>query len=501
MLGDGVDDYDKTTHHKKARKFFNSLSSSHSYARMDDFRGPAPRRQKGTPLLLLSSYVFDWVIILVVGAIGLWLGKMKPNMRPFQLESPHISFPFTEKETVPMVTAGIANTLAPVVIIAIISLVMVPGSTVPPGTPKQLIWRRKLWELHQGLLGLALSCCGAWFVTNGMKNMFGRPRPDMLSRCMPDLENVALYVVGGIANTTSNGQLVSAKICTNTDSAKLEDGFRSFPSGHSSSSSAGLLYLSLFIASKFAITIPFLAPASYSNVAAFSAFPSRLRRSDTPSDEMYELVDRRQAGLQTDGTANGALAGEELSRPADPQAAKRIASHTRAVAAVRLSAAAPPLYLLLIACLPTFGAIFISSSRWFDFRHHAFDIMFGFTIGVVTAVFAFRYYHLPITQGAGWAWGPRSNDKAYWAGIGSYSYATNRDDWSRAGDEEEAVSSHPGLATVNTDYDSVRRAHMGSRSGTGTGSTIGAMKRGENSSMASRASPPPGHHMDADNRV
>ena len=494
MLGNGADNYDRNTHHSKARQLFNSLSSSHSYIRMDEFRGPAPRRQTGTPLLLLSSYVFDWVVLLVVGGVGYWLGKMKPNMRPFQLESPHISFPFTEKETVPMVRAGIANTVVPMILIVIISLVMVPGSTVPPGTPKGLIWRRKLWELHQGLLGLALSCCGAWFVTNGMKNMFGKPRPDMLSRCMPDLANVGLYVVGGIANTTSNGQLVSADICTNPDHRTLEDGFRSFPSGHSSSSSAGLLYLSLFIASKFAITIPFLTPANYSNAAGFSAFPSRLRRSGSPSDEMYELVDRRQ---QSDGTVNAGIAGEELSRPADPQAAKRIASHSRAVAAVRLSAAAPPLYLLLIACLPTFGAVFISGSRWFDFRHHAFDIMFGFAIGVITAVFAFRYYHLPITQGAGWAWGPRSNDKAYWAGIGSYSYATNKNDWSRAGDEEEAVNSsqQQNLATLNTDYDSVRRAHIG------TASTTGPMKRAENSSMTSRASPPPGHHMDADNRV
>ncbi|KLU87549.1 PAP2 domain-containing protein [Magnaporthiopsis poae ATCC 64411] len=398
MLGNGADNYDRNTHHSKARQLFNSLSSSHSYIRMDEFRGPAPRRQTGTPLLLLSSYVFDWVVLLVVGGVGYWLGKMKPNMRPFQLESPHISFPFTEKETVPMVRAGIANTVVPMILIVIISLVMVPGSTVPPGTPKGLIWRRKLWELHQGLLGLALSCCGAWFVTNGMKNMFGKPRPDMLSRCMPDLANVGLYVVGGIANTTSNGQLVSADICTQPDRYKLEDGFRSFPSGHSSSSSAGLLYLSLFIASKFAITIPFLTPANYSNAAGFSAFPSRLRRSGSPSDEMYELVDRRQ---QSDGT------------------------------------------------------------------------------------------------GAGWAWGPRSNDKAYWAGIGSYSYATNKNDWSRAGDEEEAVNSsqQQNLATLNTDYDSVRRAHIG------TASTTGPMKRAENSSMTSRASPPPGHHMDADNRV
>lgn len=42
-------------------------------------------------------------------------------------------------------------------------------------------------------------------------------------------------------------------ICTQTDHAILKDGFRSFPSGHSSSSFAGLFYLSLYLAAKLHI--------------------------------------------------------------------------------------------------------------------------------------------------------------------------------------------------------------------------------------------------------
>jgi len=92
----------------------------------------------------------------------------------------------------------------------------------------------------------------------------------------------------------------------------------------------------------------------------------------------------------------------------------------------------------------------LASSRWFDFRHHGFDILFGFFIGTVTAVFSFRYYHLPIGRGAGWAWGPRSRDKAFWAGVGSFSFATDREMHAgfyggevRAGDEEEALGNIP----------------------------------------------------------
>lgn len=112
----------------------------------------------------------------------------------------------------------------------------------------------------------------------------------------------------------------------------------------------------------------------------------------------------------------------------------------QAVAAVRRQAAAPPIYLLVLAVVPFFGSIFIAGSRWWDFRHHGFDILFGYLIGTVTAIYSFRYYHLPISSGAGWAWGPRSHDKAFWAGVGSFSYATDhlRGHY-RAGDEEEAL--------------------------------------------------------------
>lgn len=350
-------------------------------------------------------------------------------------------------ETVPTWLLVVCSTAIPVVLIAIIAIIFVPGATVPKGTPKSLIWKRKLWELHTGWLGLALSLISAWFITNGMKNLFGKPRPDLLSRCQPDIANVANYVVGGIANISSSGQLVSAAICTNPDKNVLDDGFRSYPSGHSSSSAAGLIYLSLFIASKFAITIPFLAYSSYSGDTAtsVSAFPSRLNTitPGLPYDkgaETYELSAPNRSAPRNNNTS------EALNFPDDPTLKRRLEAHSRNIAGARRQAAAPPLYLLLLSAVPFFGAVFIASSRWFDFRHHGFDILFGFFIGTVTAFFSFRYYHLPIGRGAGWAWGPRSRDKAFWAGVGSFSFATDRE-WHagfygaepRAGDEEEAV--------------------------------------------------------------
>ena len=38
------------------------------------------------------SYVFDWIILIVVGVIGLILGNVTPNKRPFSLLDPNISY-------------------------------------------------------------------------------------------------------------------------------------------------------------------------------------------------------------------------------------------------------------------------------------------------------------------------------------------------------------------------------------------------------------------------
>lgn len=87
-------------------------------------------------------------------------------------------------------------------------------------------------------MGLALSLALAFFFTQGMKNLFGKPRPDLLARCQPDMSEagIARNIVGGFATSLDpKWVLVGAGICQQSDTSLLNDGFRSFPSGHSSS--------------------------------------------------------------------------------------------------------------------------------------------------------------------------------------------------------------------------------------------------------------------------
>ena len=265
------------------------------------------------------------------------------------------------------------------------------------------MWRRKLWELHAGVLGLALALASAWFLVNFLKNLLGKPRPDLLARCSPDPSLGSRFRVGGWPGEAGSAGLFSSGVCTTTDSKRLDDGFRSYPSGHAAAAAAGLVYLSLFLASKLGVIIPSALPsktASLDPAASLSAFPSRM-----PTE--HESWEASQVNGHAPSTRDR-FASSRSPRP--PRSLRR-------------QAAAPPVYLLVLALVPFYVSVWIAASRWYNFRHHGFDILSGYLIGLAAAFFGFRYYHLPVGGGAGWAWGPRSRGRAFWAGVGRLGYA------------------------------------------------------------------------------
>lgn len=360
--------------------------------------------------LLVGSYVADWAILVILAVVGYVVNNLSPNKHAFSVVERSISYPFHD-DTVSLTVVGLVCAVAPVAIIFVVTLLLVPGPTVPSGTPYRKIWKRKLWELHASWLGLAASLATAWFLTNGMKNLFGKPRPNLLARCDPDIANIARYVVGGFLTTTSDGRLVTAEICRNPDKTIIDEGFRSFPSGHSSFSAAGLVYLTLFLASRLGAWIPAFLSSGFSKTdSSFSAFPKLVGYRNISS--AVQLEPRGNGQSNGHHLTNMALSGDTTS-----------GSDTLAV---RNQSAAPPLYLAVAMLFPFFTMIFILSSRWFDYQHHGFDIFAGSVVGTLTSYVSFRYYHLPVSRGAGWAWGPRSRDKSLWAGVGSDSYARNR---------------------------------------------------------------------------
>jgi len=359
---------------------------------------------------LVASYLFDWIVIVAIAALGAGWEYVQPFNRPFSPVDLSISYPYQTSEKIPTWLLVLVALVAPAAIIFLVCLLLVPGPTAEPGTPRARIWRRKLWEWNTGWMGLALSLATAFMITQGMKNLFGKPRPDLLSRCQPDLDHIQDHAIGGVVGHALNPNwvLVTSAICTTDDADKLKDGFKSFPSGHASFSWAGLLYLTLFLASKFSVAIPHLPPRPYSQNPAYTSAvaPSNIGKPKSASSTLP---------LHKNESA--------LSSPAYP-------TSDDAIVPLRYQNAAPPVWTLVLVLVPIASAIYIASTRFTDFRHFGFDLLFGSLIGITCAWFSFRLYHLPITRGAGWAWGPRSYERAWGIGVGRGSYV-GTEGWSR----------------------------------------------------------------------
>ncbi|KAJ6547420.1 phosphatidic acid phosphatase type 2/haloperoxidase [Mycena capillaripes] len=188
----------------------------------------------------LLSYAPDWLITLALAAVFFSLDRVHGFKRVFSLEDTSLRHPYAVHERIPdfglfqlflrlryqhrSTALYIIAIVAPVVLQAVINLLTI----------------RSWWDFHNGLLGLILGLAITGSVTQFTKLTVGRPRPDLIDRCQPIPGSVD--PVYGLSNSS---------ICTTpSDSALMLDGFRSFPSGHSSLSFAGLGFLAFYLAGK-----------------------------------------------------------------------------------------------------------------------------------------------------------------------------------------------------------------------------------------------------------
>ena len=83
-------------------------------------------------------------------------------------------------------------------------------------------------------MGLTMAYAIAFIIANGAKEVLGKPRPNLLARCSPDIAERLNATASGIGDQIEEGiTLFDWRICRNTG-PELDEGFRSFPSGHSS---------------------------------------------------------------------------------------------------------------------------------------------------------------------------------------------------------------------------------------------------------------------------
>jgi len=198
---------------------------------------PTPRELRS-----LLLYLIDWIFVGGTAIVAFAFGKLTPNLRPFSIDDPTISYPFQEHPKIPTWLLAILSTIVPAVFIALSVFLL------PKNRTEKL--KTRLWLLNTAWLGLGVALTAAMLVTDGMKNLVGKPRPDLISRCAPDPERLASgnFSIG-------DRYLFGVGICTSWDGVsraglgidELHDGFRSWVSGHTSLSFAGLTYLTIFL--------------------------------------------------------------------------------------------------------------------------------------------------------------------------------------------------------------------------------------------------------------
>ncbi|KIH88749.1 PAP2 domain protein [Sporothrix brasiliensis 5110] len=171
---------------------------------------------------------------------------VEPFHRLFFVNDLNISYPHAKVERVPVAMNFVYALFVPLFVILLYNSV----------------FNAHVHKHHVSVLGMAIALILTSTVTDIVKNMVGRPRPDLLARCSP-------------APGTPPNTLVSLEICTETDHHRLHDGWRSFPSGHASFAFAGLGYTSLFLAGQLKIFV--LRNSGWSSSAAADTAPVHVR--------------------------------------------------------------------------------------------------------------------------------------------------------------------------------------------------------------------------------
>lgn len=179
-----------------------------------------------------------------------------------------------------------------------------------------------------------------------------------------------------------------------------------------------MFYLTLFLCYKFSVTIPYLLPFTH--------------ESSTRNTQEHDH----------------SLPNGESGKPTDDL----FASTKDTSVPLRKQAAAPPTYLFILPLVFISIPTYVASTRFSDFRHHGFDIIFGSLMGVIISYISFRMYHLPMRRGAGWSWGARSASRAWGIGMGTQGYIDERGSATKKSDVEAGIA--PSNATLERSSDS-----------------------------------------------
>ncbi|XP_074582089.1 lipid phosphate phosphatase 2-like isoform X3 [Curcuma longa] len=174
---------------------------------------------KSHGIKVAKNHKFDWFALIGLLILVLAIRTVRPFYRFVGKEMmTDLRYPF-KTNTVPPWALPIISIVLPAAIIVAF-----------------YIHKRDIYDLHHAILGLLFAVLTTALITDALKDAVGRPRPDFFWRCFPDGKEVYDKVTGNV-------------IC-HGEKKVLNDGHKSFPSGHTSWCFAGLSYLALYLSGK-----------------------------------------------------------------------------------------------------------------------------------------------------------------------------------------------------------------------------------------------------------
>ncbi|GAB2280030.1 Lipid phosphate phosphatase 2 [Dionaea muscipula] len=170
-------------------------------------------------LKVVRVHMHDWVILVLLAVLDGVLNLIEPFHR-FVGEGmmEDLMYPL-KSNTVPFWAVPLIAILLPFCIMMIYYFI-----------------RKDVYDFHQATLGLLFSVFITAVITDAIKDGVGRPRPDFFWRCFPNGKQAFKPNAGNVS-------------CTGIKSI-IKEGYKSFPSGHTSWSFAGLGFLAWYISGK-----------------------------------------------------------------------------------------------------------------------------------------------------------------------------------------------------------------------------------------------------------
>lgn len=220
-----------------------------------------------------KKYSKDWIVTIVIACVFIVYLELAPAyLRDFKLNDSTIQHSFTTHQIITDIRLYFLVFLIPVAVMAITVFSK---------------YRYNMYQMshlvHVSFLSMLMAFVLTGFITDVLKIWISRPRPDFLARCVP-LPNTPVDVY------------VNIDSCSQTNKFILNDGFKSCPSGHSSLSMCGCLFLCLWLNGQFKLfdrTKPIhlqLLSWSYILMALFIAISRSLDYRHHVEDIMFGLL-------------------------------------------------------------------------------------------------------------------------------------------------------------------------------------------------------------------